>query len=99
MLSLQCEAFDYSVEPLEYLDAARTALFQQTNLDALNALGFAFQSAETTVAIDLTIDTRTVNTAILDIHLAAVATNTITQTGQGWIDFVNTTDVVPVTLS
>lgn len=98
-ISIIAEAYSKGIEATEILEKIRIRLNADVTASALNALGLAFQHARVTADLPTTYDNRVVSVASMDLFLGGVASYSATQTGQGWIDTVNTTDSVPGTLT
>lgn len=98
-LSIRCEVFSQSAEAAEILDAIRTQIHADVNVEALTAVGLAYQKTQQSNDLPTTYDRRVVNVAVLDIYFGAAATYSNTQTGFGWIDTVNGDNVIIGTLN
>ncbi len=99
VLSLRCEVYNNSAEAGELLDRVRSLLHQQSTLTALNGINLALQYSELISDLPTKYDNRVVNCAVLDVHLGGQSIYSATQTGQGWIDTVDTADKIPGTLT
>ncbi len=92
-LTLKCEVYDFSAEATTILEQVRTLLHAEFQLDAL---GLSRISSRLINDLPTTYDNRVVNVAVLEIRLGQVVSFVASKKiGQGWIDTVNTTNVVP----
>jgi hypothetical protein len=101
IINVQYEAFDRGDGgALEALDRIRTMLRAETVRDQLNAINLALEYIQPSVRFPETSEQRYVSAAAFDVFLGGIgAVVSQVQVDSGWIDTVNTNNVVPGTLT
>lgn len=100
VINVRAEAFDKSVEAAEIIDRIRTLIRADATTAQLDALRLAYVWSEKAHRLPTAYDQRVVNAATADFTFAGIA-NIVSdvQNNQGWIDTVNTTNLIPGTLT
>jgi hypothetical protein len=105
VVTIRAESFDSGAQAAELLDQIRTGIRAEAVTEQLNALLLAFVWAEKATRVQYKIDNRVVNCAIADFTFAGIAQQVSSVyidgsgTTGGYISTVNTTNIVPGTLT
>ena len=99
-ITMRVRAFDANVDAAEMLDQIKTLLRSAASTATLNGLNLALEWAGPSIRIKEDIDTRAISCSVADFKFGGISSIVSdSELNQGWVDTVNTTDIVPGTLT
>jgi hypothetical protein len=99
-INVYAETYDYNVEAQEILDLIRTAIRSEAVNNALFNIQLVFQWMSGTTVLKEHRNNRAISAASADIKFGGIAQFVSSvEDNQGWIETVNTTNVVPGTFT
>lgn len=99
-INMKVETYDLGIEAQEILDRIRTGIRSAASTAMLNSLNLAFEWAMKTMRMKMTSEQRAVSCAVCDFQFGGIAQQVSdVNLGGGWIEHVNTDDVVPGTFT
>lgn len=94
-LTLKCEVYDYQAEAYEILERIRTII---NGGFELSSAGIAYQDSQIITDLPTGYDNRVVNVAVMELQFGIVSSLPAYYqypAGQGWVDTVNTNNIIP----